>query len=203
MLIYGWRATCVASQNINTQCSECSANNSLSMHVFQQYLHIFWIPIFPFRKTGSSECSNCKQVLQKKDFSEELKEKYSQLKSISKTPFWTFTGVLLIIVIAIFMNFEEAENSKKNASLILTPMEGDVYEIKLGREEFTLYKVDFISGDTVYFRTHNYVSNQAGFDDLKAKGEEFSDELVYLIKSDLAELLNDGSILNIERGRKE
>lgn len=205
MIIYGSRATQVASQNINTPCPGCAAQNSLSMHVFQHYAHIFWIPVFPFRKTGTSECSNCKQVLQKKEFSEELKEKYSQLKSISKTPFWTFTGVILIIAVAIYMNFHEAENSKKNASLILAPMEGDIYEIKLGSKEFTLYKVEFLSDDTVFFRPHNYVSDKEnGIDDLKAKGDqEYSEELIYMIKSDLIERLNEGTVLNIERKQKE
>ena len=52
MIIYGIKATEIASEKINEKCSHCETENSINMVVFQKYLHIFWIPFVPSKKIG-------------------------------------------------------------------------------------------------------------------------------------------------------
>ncbi|SMD42886.1 hypothetical protein SAMN00777080_1453 [Aquiflexum balticum DSM 16537] len=89
MIIFGSKATQVASETINEKCASCGTPNSIQMTVFQKYAHVFWIPSFPMGKTSITQCSHCKQVLEKKEFSRNLNTNYEILKSKSKTPIWT------------------------------------------------------------------------------------------------------------------
>jgi hypothetical protein len=71
------------------------------MHVFQRYAHIFWIPFFPIGKTGASQCGHCKQVLKEKEMPSSLKMAFDDVKSRTKTPYWTFAGVAIIVVLIV------------------------------------------------------------------------------------------------------
>ena len=119
MIIYGNKATQVAAENINDKCSNCGTQNSIQMKVFQKYAHVFWIPIFPIGKTASSQCSHCKQVLQKKEFTGNMNNDYKAVKSKSKTPIWTFSGLALLIALIIWGTISSRQNDEKNSKLIL------------------------------------------------------------------------------------
>jgi len=85
MVIYGHRATHLKTEQISDKCPNCG-QQSLIMGVFEKYAHIFWITIFPYGKTGTSQCQHCQQVLSDKEFTTELKETYKELKASAKTP---------------------------------------------------------------------------------------------------------------------
>jgi hypothetical protein len=162
---------------------------------------VFWIPLFPFTKTAVSECGNCKQVLKQSEMPSSLQPTYTTLKSQSKTPFWTFAGLGLLIVL-IGTSFISSKNKdERNAQLILAPKSGDVFEIKTPDKQYTLYKVDKVEDNTVYIRMNNYEYNlPSGLRKLKEKGESaYNEELFPIEKSTLKEMLESGEILDIDR----
>lgn len=201
MIIYGSKATQIATEHILDKCSNCGTQNSVQMTVFQKYAHVFWIPFFPIGKTAVTECSHCKQVLEKKDFTGNLKSDYELIKSNSKTPIWTFSGLALISVFIIMGEISDKQKDEKNAKLILTPQKGDIYEIKKDYKHFTLYKVDKIAGDTVFVWVNQYETNQvSGISDLKSKGNDaFIQEPFPILKTDLKVMLDEGEIMDIDR----
>lgn len=130
MIIYGTKATHVASEILSDTCSNCGTQGSIQMTIFQKYAHVFWIPFFPVGKTGATQCTHCKHVLERKEFPASLYGHYETMKINSRTPRWTFTGLSVITVIIVWGIVSKIENDQKNAVLILTPEAGDIYHIK-------------------------------------------------------------------------
>ena len=201
MIIYGSKATNVATENINGNCPNCGTPNSIQMAVFQMYAHVFWIPCFPMGKTGLTQCAHCKQVLQNKEFTGSIYNSYVTLKTNSKVPIWTFTGLALLSVLIIWGVINDKVNEEKNAKLILTPQKGDIYSVKNDHREYTLYQVDDVAGDTVFIKISQYETNKiTGLAHLKNKGDEaFIQETLPIHKTELKSMFKKGEIIDIDR----
>jgi hypothetical protein len=201
MIIFGSKATPVSSETIQFNCSSCNTPNSVQMTVFQKYSDIFWIPVFPIGKTGMTQCTHCKQVLEKKEFNPFLRSSYEMVKAKSKTPLWTFSGLVLLVALFILGGITSNRNAEQNAQFIAAPQRGDVYEIKLDNKQYTLYKVENIVGDTVFVLAHEYESNKRrGLSDLKKRGDlAYFPEPFSILKSDLEAMLESNEILDIDR----
>lgn len=198
MIIYGSRSKELAKEILMDKCQSCGKSNSIDMHVFQKYAHVFWIPFFPLGKTGVSQCDHCKQVLKLKEMPASLKASYENLKSQAKTPIWMFSGLALIAVLVTLVTINEKKKGEKNAQLILAPKVGDIFEIKTKDNHYTLYKVDQVQGDSVFVQPNNYeVNKMTGLNDLKMK--EYSSDIYGLSKADLKKMLEEGEILDIDR----
>ena len=81
-----------------------------------------------------------------------------------------FIGLFLVagIITAGVITFRQ--NDKENVTFLKNPKPGDIYDIKLGYQDYTLYKVDRVEGNMVYLFENTYTVNRAtGMDDLKTK----------------------------------
>ena len=106
MIIFGLRATNIGTFEIKeTSCDYCNINDSQQISVFGKYFHIFWIPIFPIGKKTYSECTHCKKTIRKKEFSPEINKLYAANKNKAKRPFWHWSGLILIGLIALAIAF--------------------------------------------------------------------------------------------------
>ena len=201
MVIYGSKATKLATESIAEKCSNCETQNSIQMSVFQKYAHVFWIPFFPIEKTGVTQCSHCKRVLQKNEFPENLSKKYDAIKSRAKTPFWTFSGLAIVAILVIINIMDDRQSSARNAQIILSPQKGDIYEVKRNYEQYTLYKVEKVTGDTVFLLANRYETNKiTGLTDLKNKGDEaYNGNALPILRKDLKTMLDKGEIVGIDR----
>lgn len=198
MIIYGSRSKELAKEILMDKCQNCGKTNCIDMHVFQKYAHVFWIPFFPMGKTGVSQCDHCKQVFKLKEMPASLKASYENLKSNAKTPVWMFSGLALIAVLVTAMVISDKKKGEKNAQLILTPKAGDIFEIKTTDNQYTVYKVDQVQGDSVFIQPSNYEVNKlTGLNDLKKK--EYSSDIFGVSKNDLKKMLEDGEIIDIDR----
>ncbi|MEJ7684432.1 MAG: hypothetical protein WKG06_42615 [Segetibacter sp.] len=130
-----------------------------------------------------------------------LKTAYDNLKSQTKTPIWTFSGLALVAVLITVGILNDKKNDEKNAKLILTPQSGDIFEIKTKDDQYTLYKVENIEGDSAFIRIHQFETNKVtGLADLKRKGESaYSEDVFPFSKTELKIMLDKGEILDIER----
>src|SRR5690606_7429466 len=156
MIVYGSRATEVAQQLTPEVCNNCGAQNSVRVYIFQKYAHVFWIPIFPFIKTGVSQCENCKQIVEIKDMSPEVKSNYTALKKEAKAPIWTFSGLAIVAVLFIVGIISARNQDARTAKYILDPQVGDVYTVKTEEQNYTLYKVEYVEDEDVYMLLNLY-----------------------------------------------
>ncbi len=172
------------------------------MNVFQRYAHIFWIPFFPLAKTGVSRCDNCQQVLNLKQMPAMVKLGYDNLKIQTKTPWWHFSGIFLIALIAGAVTISQKQKAEKVSKLVLSPKKDDIFEVKVKEDVYTAYKVAKVEGDTVYFFANKLQTNrQDGLSDLVDKGPGgFATDSIYpLSKSTLLEMNKKEEIIDIDR----
>ena len=78
--------------------------------------------------------------MSKKEFPANFKRGYDNVKANAKTPWWTFSGLILLAALITAGIVQLNENDKENAIFINAPKEGDIYKAKLGNKEYTLYK---------------------------------------------------------------
>lgn len=201
MIIYGSKNKELAKEIVTDKCENCGKQNSIDLHLFQKYAHVFWIPFFPTGKTGVSQCDHCKQVLKLKEMPASIRLNYDNLKAQTKTPIWMYSGLGVVFFFITVIIFSGIENDKKNKQLILTPQHGDIFEIKTKDNQYTLYKIAEVQSDSVFVRVNNYETNKAtGLGELKSKGEEtYSDGVFGFSKAELKVMLNKGEIINIIR----
>ncbi len=201
MIIYGRKAKQLAKESLFDKCPNCSTQNSVDIYVFQKYGHLFWIPFFPMGKTGVSQCNHCKQALSLKQMPDTLRNTYENIKGQTKTPPWMFSGLALVAGLIIIGVINERNKDDRNQALIQSPQSGDIFEVKTGANQYTLYKVEVVKPDSVYLRMSNYETNRStGLDDIKKKGPDaYSEDLFGYSNDDLKEMLNRGEILDIDR----
>jgi hypothetical protein len=203
MIIYGHKATKTGHQSLfGTKCSNCNTNNSLEMYSFSRYFHIFWIPVFPYRKEALTQCNNCKQVLHKKEFSSDLLSQYDEMKTNIKTPYWQFIGAGLLAALIIVITFSIKEDNKRDTAYLTAPKEGDIYEIKIAYKNYTLYKVSKVTPDSVYVLFNKFESNKrTGLNQAKMNMSEsfIEDELLPIAKKDLLLMKEKGEIEEVRR----
>jgi hypothetical protein len=201
MIIYGSRSTELATAAISDKCESCGTAKTVQMSIFQKYAHIFWIPFFPIGKTGLIYCSHCKHTLEKKEFNASLKQEYETLKMQSKMPLWIFSGFAVVAALATWGVIINNQNKAENEKNISNVQKGDVYEIKMGYKQYTLYKVERVAGDSVFMLFHQYESNKlSGLSDLKKQGDSgYSEVSVPFVKSDLKAMLDKGEVVGIDK----
>jgi hypothetical protein len=168
------------------------------MEVFQKYVHFFYIPYLPAGKTGVSYCSNCKQVMVDKDMPANLKAAYQQLKAKTKIPIWMFSGLVLMILLIVYQLNNEQRAQKALATQMDQVVAGDVLELKLAKDNFTLYKVYRIKADSVLLQANEYQSTTAaGLKDIVDSA--YATNLRYITKSELKKMALDGGLVGIEK----
>lgn len=201
MIVYGTRSTQLAKQIVADKCTNCGTQNSIDLHVFQKYAHVFWIPFFPIGKTGVSQCDHCKQVLKEKEMPPGLKQTCQDLKAQSKTPIWTFSGLALVAILIAIGVISDQKKTATNAVLITQPHKGDVLEIRNSDKQYTLLRVEDVKGDSVYFRLNNFETDlQSGLSKIKEKGDAaYGQDIYALPKQELKAMFDKGDVLDIER----
>ena len=198
MIIFGSVSKEIGRGKIRTTCINCQEPNTINMFIVQRYAHIYYIPFFPTEKNAFSECSGCNHFLHEIQFSEKYKNGFKEIKSQIKTPLWMYTGlgIIALIIMAVFISGKQ--NDSENAELLLSPQKGDIYEIELPNEQYTIYKIDKVEGNTVYFFENEYTTNKlSGVSKLLQK--PFTTESYPVMKTDLKVMLENGEIMDIER----
>ncbi|GMN10555.1 hypothetical protein MTsPCn9_24690 [Croceitalea sp. MTPC9] len=61
----------------NTACPYCSQIGTINVIAQANYFHLFWIPLFKIGTSHYAECSHCKRVYYKQEFSPEMIEEIS------------------------------------------------------------------------------------------------------------------------------
>lgn len=196
MYIIGHKSISLAKEMVQDKCPNCGSMYSIEMNVFQKYVHLFYIPYLPAGKTGISQCSQCGQVLTDKEMPANLKEAYQQLKSKTKIPIWMFSGLVLIILLILYQLNNEQRQQKAIAQSMDKLVDGNVLELKFEKNNFTLYKIHRINGDSVLIRANEYESTTAeGLKDIVDSA--YVNDLRYLSKSELKKMANEGTVIGV------
>lgn len=201
MIVYGTRAKSLLTESVRGTCPNCGADNRLVMVSYVKYVHVFWIPFFPFQHSAVCECANCHQVREKKSFDEALSTQFDYLKAKRRLPLWSFSGLMILLGFIGYSVINNHQNEKRNASFVQCPLAGDVYEVRNESKQYTLLKIIDCHRDSIFVKLHQYETNKiSGLKKLKEKGEQGYDSTIYMLdKQVLIEMLDAGDIVGIQR----
>ncbi len=196
-MFYGWKAKDLGQTQVPGACPSCGTEGSVALHVVQKYAHGIFIPAFPLGKKAITVCGHCKQTLEGKELSPSAQMVYQSARSQFKTPIWMWSGVIIIALLTPLAIWQSDKHDKEVLARLNAPKVGDLYEIKLGYKSYTLYKVEQVSGDSIYVSTFNYESNKLrGLSDLLDKEDgEFSPDLVGYSRADVLAMREDRTIV--------
>jgi hypothetical protein len=199
MLIYGFRDGRIATEAI-TRCPNCGSYHTARLCVYQKYLHICYIPLLPAGKTGMLECDSCNQKFDIKHLSADIQIEYQNLRSRARMPLWIFTGIALTGLIIAGVTWNNKRIQAATAQLVLNPKVDDVFEVKEG-SEYTLYKVQDVEKDSIYFYSNKYETDEeSGLHDLKNEGDSsYSEDTYAFSRADLKNMQAKGDLINIDR----
>lgn len=163
MIIYGWNAKNIKQAPIENECVNCGEKHA-QIAIFSYYVHIFWIPLFPYKKSAQIVCSNCKHATEDGDLprDSEMRKNLKQLKGAVSTPKYMFAGSILLLLAVAYFTFLGISSSQQESSYIEDPQIGDVYVLKDYDEETRydhyLLKVEDIVEDSLHvsFNAYSY-----------------------------------------------
>jgi len=201
MIIYGTSKKKLLSETVMEKCQNCGNQFCVDVIIYQKWFHVFWVPILPNGKTGVSQCGKCNQVLAPNQMSPNIKMTYNHLLKQAKAPIWTYSGIVLIVVLIAFFTINDFMNDAKNKKFALAPQKGDIFKVKTRDDLYTLYKVEKVEGDSVFILINKYETNKStGLNDLKRKGEEaYSPVIFSFSRKELKEMYDKDEIFDIER----
>ena len=67
-------------QLLNSSCTYCHQQGTLTAVTQSNYAHLFWIKLFKISTHTTAECSHCKRAFYENEFTEEMKQELLQTK---------------------------------------------------------------------------------------------------------------------------
>ncbi len=201
MIIYGWGTANLENVHSETAiCPNCGETDCITFAFHSNHAHIFWIPLFPYKKGGIAVCEKCEHAFEKKDMTLELKQEYTALKKEAKRPFWQYIGVGLVVIGLAVSGVMGIYNKQEYKSMVETPIEGDVYEYEVEDGTFSTMLVLGEQEDSTYVMLNEYVvDRKSGMDQLLGP-ENYSDTSIYAFaKADLLSMIEEKTIFKVLR----
>ncbi|MEM9361079.1 MAG: zinc-ribbon domain-containing protein [Bacteroidota bacterium] len=77
ILFFGTRpGKSITKSLVHASCPYCHQEGTLTAVSQPMYFHLFWIPLFTISTKQYVECSHCKKVFTKEEFTIEMKEAF-------------------------------------------------------------------------------------------------------------------------------
>lgn len=197
MIIYGWNNRIIKNAQVGKlECPHCKTE-SVWAQIVAFYVHIFWIPLFPYKKSGQFACSSCNSLVDGNELSETVK----LMKKSVRFPLYLFSGLGIIVAFVTYMFVNSNIEDKKELGYLSHPEKGDIYHLKDSEEtseyKYYLWKVDEVFDDSLYVSQNAYSYN--GLPDQLLEDDGFYDTYYVIDKSVLEELHDSGELVKIQR----
>ncbi len=185
----------------NIICNDCKENVSMTYIVESKYFHLYWIPMFPYKKKTFVSCNECDSVFDKKQFSENIKNKLQreiELKP-ARNPIWMFSGLLILAFLIPLAFFQSSRADVNKANFVDDPKVGDIYFLNCMPSNYTTMKIAAIEKDSIHF-----IANDTSVTKFKKvffinEDKYYTDKIKSYSKSQLKDLLINDSIYSINR----
>ncbi len=202
MIIFGTRTKVLAnrSQSAIGNCAYCGTAQSLFAYRQVKYIHIFWIPLFPYASESFTMCTHCMELSYQREIDPQTLQSISS-GTIRKTPIGYFAGLVLIGLFVSAIVIAGISGAKKKEKYLKDPKVGDVYKVsytKDGKTMRTLYRIANLTKDSVTFDLNDYeADSRKGLRKLREQHADSYSEKQRLSRAELEEMKS--KISNIER----
>lgn len=154
MLFFGTRSKKIKKGRLsNTTCVNCDGNTSMTYTVFVKYFHVYWVPVFPFRKKTTIECNDCYYTYEYKELPESVKIKFDRERERNPVsfPVWMFSGLIVLTLLISWAFYQSGNADTREAGYIKNPKKGDVYFTNPEPSVYSSLRIDKVDKDSVYF----------------------------------------------------
>jgi len=159
--------------------------------------------MFPIYKHGSSECQNCKNVLEPKEMPQVLKGEYKKVKSDSGGPYWQFVGLVLVAIFALYFNHLNEQDEEDDQEYLSAPLKGDVYFVRINGSNYTCVKVREVSHDSVFVSPNMRFQFRRSKVYFINKPENYLDSTYGIARKEVLEMYDSDSIYDILRSKNK
>lgn len=174
-------------------CTSCNSVG-LEFEIYRDYYHLFWIPFFPVgSKESKVHCITCKKP-------NDLNPRVKDVVSITRTPIYLFSGVLLFLVLIATLVNANISTQKEKALFIAEPKAGDVYLLRKKANDTVFYsflRVVKLQKDTVIVYPNAF--QYFGFISQFNKDDYFIEQEFFFTKPELKNMLEQGEIISVDR----
>jgi hypothetical protein len=161
MIIWGWSTKEIGTKEASGNCASCSLP-SLVIVGFQRVFDIFWIPVIPLGKSSCVSCQSCGATYVHEPSADETAIQNSGFK----TPWWSFSGLIIIILMMIFGSISSASMQKEYNAFKDEPTSGAYFIFKSMDDDYkeTPYrfgKIIGLEGDNVVLYLGEYAYSRS------------------------------------------
>lgn len=185
----------------NVSCPECKETVSMTYIVEAKYFHFYWIPVFPYKKNTFVGCHECDTVFERKQFSENIKNKLQKENELkpARNPIWMFSGLIALAILIPLAFFQSARADVKKGDFANNPKVGDVYFLNSLPSVYTTMKIAAIEKDTVHFIAND--TSVTKFTEVFGinKDRNYTDKIKSYTKAQIRDLFEKDSIYSIDR----
>lgn len=201
MIVYGWSAKNIKQAPLeNYVCPNCQQKQSVIV-IFAKYVHLFWIPVFPYKKTAVIVCTNCKYETEEKNILMGTQGAIQHLKSAVPIPKYLFSGLALILIAVAYFTYEGIQNGEKEKAYLNDPKAGDIYFLRREKEtsqyNYFIMKVRKVEGDSLWLSYSSFVYN--GIVTKLDPRDGFYDIMLSMHKDRLQEFRTSGELKKVMR----
>jgi hypothetical protein len=213
VVFFGIRAKRIAGNTLHyVACSTCG-NQALRPQTVYSFVHIFWVPVFPYKREIATECMHCKSRMAGKEVPPSVHAAIKRENKSSKPPVYLFAGAILVASIVAYAGLRSRSAEHATADYMASPLINDYYVvdysefIELEEDEYLygIFKVWSLEPDSIRFRVGTYgykYINDAGVavrkDDVSAPGY-FYDDVVAFSLTEMQELFEEKHVKRIIR----
>jgi hypothetical protein len=151
MIIYGWRTKPLGSEPLAHVCSACGGD-SLKLHVFHRYAHVYWIPLIPLGKIAVLECPSCGKVFEKKTWTPEDRSAAQGPLRKFRVPLTDFAGLAAILALVAFGIVHDRQEMSHTQSLHHAPAKGDYVVLRAPANDdhpYRIVRVHTVAGEKI------------------------------------------------------
>lgn len=177
------------------RCPDCGANDMI-IRVYEEYLHIFFIPFFPVgNKNTSIHCKECGMPFRLYALEQEYEKK-------SKAPFYYYSLSVVFVALILLGVGYHFKSRKETKMAIAHPANGDVYLIKASEKDRAGYyflRVIGVTEDTVLC-CHNTGVYDQYLSEMEAGDYFEKEDTLKYSKTTIKSMLDKDEIVSVERG---
>lgn len=201
MIIYGWNSKLIKHAPLeNIECEHCQQKTSL-LGIHSNYVHIFWIPVFPYSKSAIIVCTHCQHATGEKDMKPDFKARIKAIKGAVPVPKYQFSGLGIILALVVYFTFQSYRNDNVENEYLNAPLAGDVYVLRNDEEatryKYYLLKVQSLEEDSILISPNSF-----GYSGIPAKldaEDGFYDYSAKIAKTTLLEKHKNGELKKVIR----
>ncbi|AYA35823.1 hypothetical protein D3Y59_01430 [Hymenobacter oligotrophus] len=205
MIVYGSNSSHLLTEPVpGAACQACGTPDALRLSVLGRYAHVYWIPLFPFGKTGGLQCGHCQQVLPAAELPAQLHPHFAAAKARARVPKWHFAGLALLGLMVAGSFATDLAGRRHDAQLLAQPRVGDLYHVETDEPGFyTLLKVVEVNGNSLRLQQNAYQTNRQSEVAALDKRENYDAEPFDLTQYDLQIMQQQHKLVDVVRPAHE